>query len=180
MADIVTPEGKLTDKQSRFVTEFLIDFDATKAAIRAGYALKRASEQGYQLLHKTTVQSAIRRKQRETEERLDITRDDIVKGLWTEATREGDGTSQAARVSAWMGVAKILGHVTDRREVTGRITHSTHIMARFENMSVEQLDAIANGTAFGEQNSNVIDGTAVSIADDYDGELALTEPSESA
>ena len=97
MSEIVTPEGKLTDKQARFAMEFLIDFDATKAATRAGYRSRNSSEQDYQLLHKTSVQGAIRRKQRETEERLDLTGDNIVKGLWTEATREGDGTSQSAR-----------------------------------------------------------------------------------
>lgn len=160
MADIVTPDGKLTDKQARFVTEFLIDFDATKAATRAGYSSRTSSEQGYQLLHKTTVQGAIRRKQRETEERLDLTRDDIVKGLWTEATREGDGTSQAARVSAWMGVAKILGHVTDRREVTGHVT-TTHVTHTLANLSEAELLSLIEPDD--EHSENVIEGEYVAL-----------------
>lgn len=50
---------KLTAKQEAFVQEYLIDLNATQAAIRAGYSEKSAMEQGYQLLHKTSVASAI-------------------------------------------------------------------------------------------------------------------------
>lgn len=39
--------------------EYLIDLNATQAAIRAGYAINRASEQGHQLLQKTTVSAEI-------------------------------------------------------------------------------------------------------------------------
>ncbi|SUV40803.1 Terminase small subunit [Avibacterium paragallinarum] len=48
-----TSKGRgLTDKQKRFVEEYLIDLNATQAAIRAGYSKNRASELGYQLLQK--------------------------------------------------------------------------------------------------------------------------------
>ena len=50
---------KLTDKQKKFVEEYLIDLNATQACIRAGYSPKTAMEQGYQLLQKTSVQEAI-------------------------------------------------------------------------------------------------------------------------
>ena len=46
----------ITDKQKKFVEEYLIDLNATQAAIRAGYKAKnaqRASEIGCQLLQKT-------------------------------------------------------------------------------------------------------------------------------
>jgi phage terminase small subunit len=50
---------KLTPKQERFCEEYLIDLNATQAAIRAGYSKNTAMEQGYQLLHKTSVQGKI-------------------------------------------------------------------------------------------------------------------------
>ena len=43
---------KLTEKQKRFVEEYLIDLNATQAAIRAGYSPKTANEQGTQNLAK--------------------------------------------------------------------------------------------------------------------------------
>lgn len=49
----------LTPKQSRFVDEYLIDLNATQAAIRAGYSVKSAGDQAAQLLGKTHIQAAI-------------------------------------------------------------------------------------------------------------------------
>ena len=49
----------MTKKQKRFVEEYLIDLNATQAAVRTGYSVKTAMEQGYQLLQKTSVQEAI-------------------------------------------------------------------------------------------------------------------------
>ena len=54
----------LSPKQARFVAEYLLDLNATAAAKRAGYSAKRAAEQGYQLLQKTTVQEAIAQAQK--------------------------------------------------------------------------------------------------------------------
>lgn len=50
---------ELTAKQRMFVDQYLIDLNATQAAIRAGYSEKSAMEQGYQLLQKTPVKAAI-------------------------------------------------------------------------------------------------------------------------
>lgn len=72
---------KLTDKQKKFVEEYLIDLNATQACIRAGYAVNRASEQGYQLLQKTTVQEAIASAMAERSKRTGINQDRIVQEL---------------------------------------------------------------------------------------------------
>ena len=52
-------KAKLTEKQQRFVDEYLIDLNATQAAIRAGYSVKTANEQGSQNLAKLSIQQAI-------------------------------------------------------------------------------------------------------------------------
>ena len=49
--------GKLTDKQEMFCKEYLIDLNATQAAIRAGYSKKTANEQAGRLLVNVSVQS---------------------------------------------------------------------------------------------------------------------------
>lgn len=70
---------KLTEKQKRFVEEYLIDLNATQAAIRAGYSEKRASEIGYQQLQKTTVQEAIQKAKDERSKRTEITADMVLR-----------------------------------------------------------------------------------------------------
>lgn len=68
----------LTQKQKIFVQEYLVDLNATQAAIRAGYSSKRASELGYQLLQKTTVQEAIQEAMQDRQERTEVTQDYVV------------------------------------------------------------------------------------------------------
>ena len=47
----------LTDKQTRFVQEYMTDLNATQAAIRAGYSAKTANEQAAQLLANVRAES---------------------------------------------------------------------------------------------------------------------------
>lgn len=49
----------LTDKQKRFCEEYLIDLNATQAAIRAGYSPKTAEQTASRLLRNVKVQEYI-------------------------------------------------------------------------------------------------------------------------
>lgn len=73
--------AKLTDKQQRFVEEYLIDLNATQAAIRAGYSENTASETGYENLRKPQIQEAIQDAKNKRSERVQISQDDVLKGL---------------------------------------------------------------------------------------------------
>ena len=66
---------KLTPKQSRFVAEYLIDLNATQAAIRAGYSQKTAQRIGSENLSKLLVQNAIAAALQDQEKRTRITAD---------------------------------------------------------------------------------------------------------
>ena len=112
--------AKLTPKQQRFVDEYLIDLNATQAAIRAGYSPKTAEQQGFQLLKKTSVSEAIEQAQQERQTRTLVTQDDVIRGLLTEAEWQGEGSSHSARVSAWAHLGKHLNMFTDKIEHTGK------------------------------------------------------------
>ena len=73
--------AQLTAKQKRFCDEYLVDLNATQACIRAGYSKKRASEQAYQLLQKTTVQKYIQGRKADRVERIEVTQDFVVREL---------------------------------------------------------------------------------------------------
>ena len=73
--------AKLTAKQQRFVDEYLIDLNATQAAIRAGYSADTAMEQGYQLLRKTSVSNAISQAMAHRSRRTGITQDRVLREL---------------------------------------------------------------------------------------------------
>ena len=55
----------MTDKQARFCEEYMIDLNATQAAIRAGYSPKTANEQAARLLANVSIQNRIAQLQAE-------------------------------------------------------------------------------------------------------------------
>lgn len=73
--------AKLTAKQQRFVDEYLIDLNATQAAIRAGYSPSTANEQGAQNLVKLSISNAINQALAERSRRTGITQDRVLREL---------------------------------------------------------------------------------------------------
>ena len=64
---------KLTAKQRTFIQEYLIDLNATQAAIRAGYSKKTAQQVGSQNLSKLVIQTSIQKAMKQRSERTGIT-----------------------------------------------------------------------------------------------------------
>jgi phage terminase small subunit len=64
--------SELTDKQKRFCEEYLIDLNATQAAIRAGYSEKTAKEIGCENLTKPNIQDFIQSAQKELSNKLKL------------------------------------------------------------------------------------------------------------
>ncbi len=64
--------AKLTPKQQRFVEEYLIDLNATQAAIRAGYSPRTARAIACENLAKPDIQEAIARAKRDRSEATEI------------------------------------------------------------------------------------------------------------
>lgn len=106
--------SSLTNKQARFVEEYLLDLNATQAAIRAGYSAKTADRIGPELLGKTCVSKAIQQAQSKRSQRTELTQDMVIRGLLREAELDGEGTSHSARVAAWAHLGKHLGMFVER------------------------------------------------------------------
>lgn len=77
----IKSKPRLTEKQKRFVKEYLIDANATQAAIRAGYNPRSATEIGAENLRKPHIFELINQAQMDREKRTEITGDDIVREL---------------------------------------------------------------------------------------------------
>lgn len=71
----------LTAKQGRFVQEYLIDLNATQAAIRAGYSEKGATVRGAELLANRKVASAIATAFAKRAERVEVTQDYVLASI---------------------------------------------------------------------------------------------------
>lgn len=101
--------AKLTAKQQRFCDEYLIDLNATQAAIRAGYSKKTANRIGTENLSKLVIREYIENRMAEKEAALIANQDEVLKYLTsvlrgqsvsTEIVIEGtgDGCSEARTI----------------------------------------------------------------------------------
>ena len=72
---------RMTDKQARFCEEYMVDLNATQAAIRAGYSPASAKTVGPRLLENVGVQKLIAQLQAEQSRRTGVSTDRVVREL---------------------------------------------------------------------------------------------------
>ena len=100
----------LTDKQAQFVAEYVIDLNATQAAIRAGYST--VSAHGHRLLQNPAIKAAVNKTLAERARRLSINQDMVIEELARLALSRGpaagrkDTASDRGKRSSAKAVAK--------------------------------------------------------------------------
>jgi len=144
---------ELTIKQRRFIEEYINDYNATRAAISAGYSEKTARSIGCELLTKPDIRKAIKQLLEELSADAYVSREVILTGLLKEAMGTGDGSTPSSRVTAWDKLAKLSGLYADTgpqtsvddiiRDITERNSESMRIKGllpknhiRFEDLPV--------------------------------------------
>ncbi len=76
--DTVGPEKKLTAKQEQFCQEYIIDFNAAQAAIRAGYSEDTAKQIGYENLTKPYIQEYLQELKAKRAEKTQISQERVL------------------------------------------------------------------------------------------------------
>jgi phage terminase small subunit len=71
----------LNARQQLFVQEYLVDLNATQAAIRAGYSARTAEQQGPRLLQQPTIKAAVEEAMAARVERIQVTADSVIEEL---------------------------------------------------------------------------------------------------
>lgn len=113
--------AKLTNKQKKFIDEYLVDLNATQAAIRAGYKEKAAYRTGAENLRKPQIQEEIQRRMQERQQRTEVTQDMVVKEL----------------------AAIAFARATDYVEIRSNGVCSTVVIKPTTDLSDQQIRAIA-------------------------------------
>lgn len=132
----------LTPRQERFVQEYLVDLNATQAAIRAGYSVKTARQVASENLTKPNVQAAIEARRQVRAARAELSQDWVLRRLRIEATRKEEGASHSARVSALKLLGQHMGMFKEKLELSGSVGGMGR-GATVEDMTSEQLERIA-------------------------------------
>ncbi|MDM8204513.1 terminase small subunit [Ligilactobacillus salivarius] len=123
---------KLTQKQQRFVDEYIISGNATQAAIRAGYAKKAAYQTGAQNLKKPQIILALKKRNAEIKSQKTMDMQEVMERLAAIARGEtveqqvtNKGTvvevepKTSDQIRAMELIGKRYGAWTDKKEVTG-------------------------------------------------------------
>jgi len=155
--------AKLTAKQQRFVEEYLIDLNATQAAIRAGYSTTSACVIGSENLAKPNVRASVDRALAERSRRTGINADRILRELACigfvnvgKAVNTKDATLK--NDTAAIASVKVKTTYTDAGETVER-----EIRFHDKNKSLELLGKHLN---MFKDNVNLMGSLAVKIVDD--------------
>ena len=109
--------AKLTDKQRSFIEHYCSNgFNATQAAISAGYSEKTAQEQSSRLLSNVMISDAIQLFMGKATKKALITTEDIVKRLIDEAEYVGEGASHSARIAALKTLTDFTGGFDNNKQ----------------------------------------------------------------
>lgn len=130
----------MTDKQKKFIDEYLVDLNATQAAIRAGYSPKTANEQGAQNLVKLSI--PIAQAMAEQSKRTGINADRVLRELARMGFADSEQITEwnmkgADRVKALELLGKHLGLFQDNLAVT--VEKSEKLEAVFAQLAGEGL-----------------------------------------
>ena len=105
--------AKMTEKQRRFCDEYLIDLNATQAAIRAGYSPNYANTNASKLLQITTIKDFLQKRMAEKEKELIADQDEVLRYL----TAVMRGESQASVLARDMtGADNVIEKPPDEKE----------------------------------------------------------------
>lgn len=107
----------LPPRTLRFIDEYILEPNGTRAATLAGYSPHTAEEQASRLLSNVRVRREVEAKRQRLAARTEITQNEIAGYLRRDAT-VGDPTEpNSARVQAALGLAKLGGLITERVKV---------------------------------------------------------------
>lgn len=111
----------LTAKQARFVEEYLVDLNATQAAIRAGYSERTAKAIGCENLTKPDVIAAVSAAQDKRTKKVELTQEWVLERLAAEAEDHGEDSTASARIKALELLGKHIGMWPNKVKVEGSV-----------------------------------------------------------
>jgi len=117
--------NQLTAKQARFVEEYCVDGNGTRAAIKAGYSPRTARQIAYENLTKPYICDEIEQQQATKSVEAQLTKEWVIERLLAVATDMRVGGS--TRVRAIVQIAKIMGYMAHKHNLDGRTFYHRHI-----------------------------------------------------
>lgn len=112
-------EYPMTEKQKRFCDEYLVDYNATQAAVRAGYSAKSAYSIGEENLRKPELKTYIDERLEQLRSAKTATATEVMEFLTEVMRDEGEGSVSRLKAAELLG--KRFGLFTEKINVDGNI-----------------------------------------------------------
>lgn len=134
----------ITQKQSRFISEYLVCGNASEAARRAGYRAKSARQMASENLSKPAILEEMRRRQNQISADFQIKREDVVRGLLEAIAMGREQQNPAVMIGGCVQLAKLCGFFEPERVGVTIGADLEQCRAKFKAMSdAELLEIIA-------------------------------------
>lgn len=161
----------LTDKQKRFVDEYLIDCNATQAAIRAGYSEKTAESTGSRLLRNAKVSKAIQKRMKSKERRRIAKQDEILEFYTSIMRGEPQEYSSVKRKKSGDAVEETatVGQATPKIEE--RISAANELAKRYmagKSIDLEQFRKLKAEADIAEAKARMMNENGDKVAEQVD------------
>ena len=135
-------EHSLTARQLRWIDEFLVDGNATAAAVRAGYSERSARSIAHENMTKPDVQAVLARRQGEVAERLKVTREGVIQGLLDAVHMARSQANPAGMVAGLREIAKLLGYYAPEKHRVELVPESVALLEQIEHLPDHELLAL--------------------------------------
>lgn len=133
---------KLSARRAKFVDEYMIDFNGSAAARRAGYGVSGARVTAHRLLTDANVIAAIEARKQELARLYEISKHSVVRELLAAVDVAREKLDAGNMVRAWVEIAKMLNIYAPEVMKQAVAVENEVLRAKYEAMSDEELMAI--------------------------------------
>lgn len=136
---------KLSARRTKFVDEYILDHNGSRAARSAGYAVPSAHVTASRLLSNDNVIAALDAKKQELAKQYDIDKHRVVNELLDAVSVARESLDAGSMIRAWCEISKLLGINAPEVQKIAIYAESNSLRAKYEAMSDDELMAITAG-----------------------------------
>ena len=136
---------KLSARRSKFVDEYMLDHNASRAARVAGYGVKGARLTGYRLTTNEHIKAAIALKTHEMAQQYELSKAHVIAELQGAIKVAESKLDAGAMIRGWIEIAKIMGFYAPEVIKLAVTTENRALRTQYEALSDNELLAIING-----------------------------------
>ena len=130
---------KLSARRSKFVDEYLLDHNGSRAAREAGYAVSGARVTAHRLLTNVNVKAAIDLKMNEFADKYKLKKEDVIAELIIAKDLAKERLDPISMIRAWCEIGKIMGFYAPEIVMAKNLAGNEALKTKLESMSDDEL-----------------------------------------